>query len=301
MKRLFAIIFLILACSRLGAQDRRWDAALDQYQQICDECIALRNRISAGEQLQMSSVSPLMAQLSDLRNSLQHAGGQMTPAQRLRYESIRMRYDEVFGHRRGAIRIPGLPPICSCAFCLSDSAPVCQNCSSSSPVNSPVNPDNKRTGAPEYGLLFYAGVPDWYFGTMLHLSFAGKPFGAYAKASVSIPYRRGAYECFSDGTTESGFIWTNGKESVSRWSVTAGGTVSPLGWLSLYGGGGYGQRALLWQDVSGNWVKVTDRAEAGFVADAGVIFKYRKLSFLAGVSTFDFSTFSAEFGLGFNF
>ena len=250
----------------------------------------------------MSSVSPLMAQLSDLRNSLQHAGGQMTPAQKLRYESIRMRYDEVFGHRRSAIRLPGLTPICSCAMCLSDSAPMRQDCPSPSSVSRPVHyPDNQRAGSPEYGLLLLAGVPDWYFGTMLRLSFAGKPLGAYAKASVSIPYRRGSYECLSDGTTESGYIWTNGKESVSRWSVTAGGTVSPLGWLSLYGGGGYGQRALLWQDVSGRWAKVADRAEAGFVADAGVIFNYRKFSFLVGVSTFGFSTFSAEIGLGFNF
>lgn len=302
MKRLCAIFLLVLACVALHAQDQRWDAALDKYQQICDECIALRKRISAGEQIPMSSVTPLLAQLSDLRNTLYQAGGQMSPSQRRRYESIRMRYDEVFGRRRIAAHLPGLLPICSCATCMSYPGLMRQHYPEQQPVSRLVSyPTVERAVAPRYGIIFFTGVPDWYLGTMLNISFAGKPYGAYAKVSFSIPYRRGSYECFSNGTTESGYIWTTGKESMSRWSVTAGCTVSPWPFLSLYGGGGYGQRVLLWQDVSDNWANVTDRAEAGLVVDGGVIVHISRLSFLAGVSTFGFSTFSAELGLGFNF
>ena len=136
---------------------------------------------------------------------------------------------------------------------------------------------------------------------MLRLSFTGKPFGAYAKASVSIPYKVGAYECLSDGTVGNGYIWTSGREGVSRWAVTAGATISVSQNFAIYAGAGYGKRDVLWQDVSNKWATVSDLSMHGLVADGGIIVSVKRLNFMAGVSSFGFRAFSAEAGIGYQF
>ena len=90
------MLFLLLPAA-LGAQELKWDAALGQYQRICDECIMLRMRAVSGEAIEASELTSVLARLASLKQTLQDARGQMTPAQRLRYEAIRLRYEEVFG------------------------------------------------------------------------------------------------------------------------------------------------------------------------------------------------------------
>ena len=51
-------------------------------------------RSLAGEAIQVSAITDLLSQMSSLRNTLQDAAGQMTPSQRARFESIRLRYAE---------------------------------------------------------------------------------------------------------------------------------------------------------------------------------------------------------------
>ena len=298
MKRLFAVIPILFICFALNAQDRRWDSALDQYQQICEECISIRSRYASGEAVQAASVASLLSRLANLRNTLKEAEGQMTPAQRLRFEAIRLRYEEVFGTPRSTFLLPSLPALSS----VSES----QNLPGLNPPHY-VSPSNRRPakyvqpGTPQFGFLFYTGVPDLYCGTVITLSFADQLFGIFAKADVSIPYVRGEYECLSDGTTAGGFIWTSGDESLSRWSVTAGITVTPSQLISIYAGGGYGSRNVLWQDISGRWATVSDRSLTGFSADAGIIFNLNRFSIIAGVSTIGINNVSAELGLGIRF
>lgn len=294
MKRLFASILLSIICIGLYAQDRRWDAALDQYQQICDECIDIRARSAAGERIQASSVAQLLAKLSSLRGTLQDAKGQMTPSQRLRFESIRMRYEAVFG----GTRKESLPKVdrTACLPLLLE-APQAQIVPYSPRLSAP-EPDSVPV-APSFGMIVYAGVPDMYYGAMAILQ--GKHIGGFVKGAISIPYTQGEYDCFSDGTTAGGYIWTSGAECISRWSVTAGASYSPWRFITIYAGGGYGIRRTLWQDVSGHWATVADRSLAGFAADGGVIFNFGPVSILAGASSIGFSSVAAEFGLGVRF
>ena len=58
---------------------------------------------------------------------------------------------------------------------------------------------------------------------------------------------------------------------------------------------------MLWQDVSNKWATVSDLCKPGLVADGGIIVSVKRINFMAGVSTFGFSTFCAEFGLGIGF
>lgn len=293
MKRLFAVIFIVFASLSLPAQDRLWDTALDQYQQICDECISVRRRYLAGEDVQTASVTHLLSRLATLRHTLKDAEGRMTPAQRLRFESIRLRYEEVFGTPRSAVKLPSLPALTGTVDCLGPDVLI--------PKHYPAASSAGWDGLPQSGVLLFVGVPDLYYGAMLTLSFPGKPVGAFAKASVSIPFVKGAYDCRSDGTTADGYIWTNGEERISRWSVSAGAIVSPLSFLSVYAGGGYGKSDTLWGDVSGQWARVSDRSVSDVAVDTGIIIYIHRFSLLAGVSTVGFSNISAELGVGFRF
>lgn len=301
MKRLFVVIFIALASFCLSAQDRLWDAALDQYQQICDECILLRGRYASGENVSLASVTQLMARLSELKKTLKEAEGQMTPAQKLRFESIRLRYEEVFGKPRSNVRIPLLPALTGTADCLGLAGLIPEHYTAASSVGTMKKAVAGWEGMSRSGVLLLAGFPDMYYGAMLTLPFPGKPVGAFAKASVSVPYVKGAYDCKSDGTTVGGYIWTSGKECVSRWAVTAGAVISPLQILDVYAGAGYGRQDALWGDVSGQWARVADRSVSSVAADAGVIVYIRRVSLLAGVSTVGFGNFSAELGAGFSF
>lgn len=282
------MLFLLLPAA-LGAQELKWDAALGQYQRICDECIMLRMRAVSGEAIEASELTSVLARLASLKQTLQDARGQMTPAQRLRYEAIRLRYEEVFG-QTAPVRMSRLESV---PALLTDALRQCPSTGLSFKEMPP------RVPKPHAGLVLFAGVPDIYYGAMATVS--GLRFGGFVKASASIPFIKPAYECFSDGTTPSGYIWTNGKERFSRWTVTAGATISVSQIFAIYAGAGYGKRDVLWQDVSNKWATVSDLSMRGLVADGGIIVSVKRLNFMAGVSSFGFSTFCAEFGLGIGF
>ena len=282
------MLFLLLPAA-LGAQELKWDAALGQYQRICDECIMLRMRAVSGEAIEASELTSVLARLASLKQTLQDAKGQMTPAQRLRYEAIRLRYEEVFG-QTAPVRMSRLEAV---PALLTDALQQC-------PVTGlPLKEMPPCAPKTHVGLVLFAGVPDIYYGAMVTVS--GLRFGGFVKASASIPFIKPAYECFSDGTTPSGYIWTNGKERFSRWAVTAGASFTPWRFLSVYAGAGYGHRSLLWQDVSGSWAAVADRSAAGVAIDGGVLVRIGRFSLLAGASAVGFESAAAEFGIGLSF
>lgn len=282
------MIFLVPAA--LIAQELKWDAALGQYQRICDECIMLRIRSASGVSINASEVQTLLSRLASLRETLQSASGQMTPAQRLRFQSIRLRYEEVFG-QSSMPRISSLEPAPELPFTVK---------ALSSNDFVPAGAIHQHKSPPAHvGMILLAGAPDLSFGAMATLS--GLRFGGFLKASASIPFTSAAYDCFSDGTTPTGYIWTTGGERISRWAVTAGAMFALRDFLSVYAGAGYGSRALLWQDVSSRWARVGDRSVSGVAADAGLVFNFGKFSLLAGVSSLGLGAFNAEFGAGVRF
>ena len=144
--------------------------------------------------------------------------------------------------------------------------------------------------------------------------------GLYAKGSWR-PSEASSYDCLSDGTTTTGFIWTSGRESSGALSLSAGasyalvsrpgsGSVASQGSafatssgpgplaLRLYAGAGYGGRTVLWEDASGRWAKVSDLSPSGLSADAGLLLDLGHLSLMAGLSTVSFQTLGLELGLG---
>lgn len=102
--------FLLLAGTFcLFAQDR-WDGILDQYEEICDRCINLRQRIAGGESVPDHAVTALLQELTSLRKTLQDASGTMTELQRTRFHVIQQRYSTASGGtaliRSGQVEAP---------------------------------------------------------------------------------------------------------------------------------------------------------------------------------------------------
>lgn len=286
MRRLIAYFLAVFLCVNLYAQG--WDAALDRYEQICDECIDLRARAAAGEKISSSAIANLLGQLSSLRKTLSEAQGKMTLSQVLRYDAIRGRYEDAFGeHRKTVDAVPYSEPV----LLFLPKVPETDR-----PSPEPSLPPFREPVPLHYGAFIYTGIPDWSLGAMAALS-KGR-WGGFLKGAFPIGTPRAAYDCFSDGTTPSGYIWTSGRKRMSRFSITAGATFAPLPFLSVYAGAGYGARKLLWEDAAGKWASVRDRAAKGLAVDAGIILTFNRFSILAGASGIGFRTLSAEVGLG---
>ena len=69
-------------------------------------------------------------------------------------------------------------------------------------------------------------------------------------------------------------------------------------WLSVYAGAGYGRRTLAWQDIDGNWARVSDWSHKGLTIDAGLLLSWRNLAFSAGLVTLNFKTCIFSLGIG---
>lgn len=94
MKRacLLSFVLLLFLPFHAAAQNSDWDKVLDRYQDICGQCITLRDRIVAGEPVSDRAVTSLLQELTQLRNTLQNASGSMTDEQKARFNAIRDSY-----------------------------------------------------------------------------------------------------------------------------------------------------------------------------------------------------------------
>jgi len=321
-----------------SAQTSGWDTALDRYESICKQCIDLRQRSVAGEPVSAASLTELLGQLASLRSSLQESAGRMTASQRARFESIRLRYVEAFStpassasralsplqppleSPSGMPSLMSVPPAVSVlpygsgSFLLRPDAGYASEYSSGYPAEQ--NKGEHREM--RFGAVGFASLSPLRPGVMARLDFGRA--GIFLKGSFRSA-RDHSYDCKSDGTTASGFIWTTGNELAGATSFSAGGSLllfskdvrsgsgipydvaSRPGFLSLrlYAGGGYGSRNVLWEDVSGQWAKVSDLSFSGLSADAGLLLDIGHITLMSGLSSIAFRNLDIEFGLGFIF
>lgn len=299
------IFILLLTGGSAFAQTEEWDAALDRYARICDQCIELRRQSLAGEPVPMASITELLGELSALRNILQQAGGKMTPMQQSRFERIRQRYADAFDRPDqvpermpflpGLERMPTLPDACR----VTETKPVLPTLLPRKAGNSGPRPGAAAgTKDLHLGLIVFGTLPPPAPGLMLRVDFGRA--GVYAKGAF-FPVSAAAYSCRSDGTTDRGLLWTSGRERTGMWAFTAGASYALTGPLRLYAGAGFGQKTVLWEDVAGQWARVTDLSPKGVAAEAGMLFDFGHLTLLAGVSTITFRTVSLDLGVGMRF
>lgn len=333
MSKLLPYVFLMLPlflCSTAYAQNSRIDAALDRYEVICDKCILLRDRASRGEEISSQELKDLLEQVSKLRNTIQKGSGNMSPAQKNRFDRIRRRYTVAFSGNDGRTDEPVLKvarPVMEVPK-MSWTPPVraitagpalrpfgrltTAQAQGPEKVGEPVEPPALRSFGrlttaqahgpekqrPEIGIL---ALGAWQpsavsYGGMVTITM--ERFGIYLKGWSNFTETRADYSCQSDGTSGGKVIWTSGKESHSSWIAGAGGIFRIAGPLSLYAGSGYGHSLVFWEDSAGKWALVEDYSVKGICADAGLLFTTGRFTASAGAGTTGIKKTALEIGIG---
>ena len=289
-----SFFLMLLAGFPLSAQNAMdWDAALDNYDDICTQCISIREQIQSGEAVGSGVLGGLLNRLSELRKTLSGAKGAMSFDQQRRFDAIRERYARAFNPALlpdTSIRLDGAP-----AARLDTGWPV-------PPPDPPADADVLRRGFHPLwhpAVHAFVSLPVWAPGLMFTVD--NTRWGLYAKGCVSPSPARGDYSCRSDGVSDEGIIWTTGKERRFRYGASAGAIGFPLPCLGLYAGGGYGRTSVFWEDTSRRWAEVEDLTVKGPVLDAGALFRWKRLSVFAGASTVAFRSWSADAGVGVRF
>lgn len=288
---LFSLVFLWVE-SPLSAQRMRWDAALDQYERICDECIDLRDRLAAGESVSTNALAELLSRLKDLRFSLQQAQGDMSPAQRERFNRIRDRYLAPTDPRRTP-----LTPLATLPF-----HPV-------APAVAPVQtllrrpPEPVRATQPSsprfnFGCTAFVSLPEAFPGLMVLVR--RKEIGGYLKGTASFS-PQADYDARSDGTVGSALLWTTGREKYTQFSLSGGLIYAPGPRISFYAGAGYGKQDIRWEDASGKWARITDLSSQGMTVDAGILLTFGHLILQGGAVLREQGRIKVETGIGWLF
>lgn len=146
-----------------------------------------------------------------------------------------------------------------------------------------------------------AAAPEFLYGGMVSVVFRKNDWGAYAKYLSDYQSTSSSYNCTSDGKFSGGKMWLSGNTRTSSYMFSAG--IRKVIWkgLGAFAGVGYGSHSVYWEDVSGNWAKVTDSSVDGAIIEAGVSYTYNLLELFVGVSTISFGYNSLECGIGLRF
>lgn len=146
-----------------------------------------------------------------------------------------------------------------------------------------------------------AAAPEFLYGGIVSVVFRKNDWGTYAKYLSDYQSNSSSYNCTSDGKFSGGKMWLSGNTRTSSYMFSAGARKVIWKGLGAFAGVGYGAHSVYWEDVSGNWAKVTDSSVDGAIIEAGVSYTLKPVEFFVGVSTISFGYNSLECGIGLRF
>lgn len=317
MKRavLSIIALLLISPAYVIAQNADWDKVLDRYEDICGQCITLRDRIVAGEPVSDRAVTSLLQELSQLRNTLQNASGSMTDEQKKRFTTIRDSYSGTTTIQE-SIDEEQTPPTKP-----QDNKPQPEQITINEPVQVPdfsgltiarptvseqqimvpseigadekfsqdqlimetaANPDfDSNNRFPDIEVYIIAGYNrSPVFGGMIAVG--RKPFrSGFISVLTNGSLNSYDYSCLSNGNIQGGGVfWGDGGVADNELFITGGLSVwsNRSGIVSVYLGTGYGINEHLWRDISGKWAVVSDLSGRGIVFQAAAAFRFNHVA-----------------------
>lgn len=284
---------LMLTCALNAQEVSSMDAELSRYETLCQECLELKSRIGYGETVSRRQAESMIEDFVSMNARLKGVKHEMTAAQRIRFDAIGVWFST--GKKPQVQSAPSLealptPPHQLIMTTTPKTDEICR-----------VDHSHDIPGRQDYLRKFILAditCPDMSYGMMAGLQ--GRRWGGFlhfrsdfAKTPETL------YECLSDGSLlNGGKIWTSGESVNSNLYITVGTLIQVVDWLSVYAGTGYGRRTLAWQDIDGNWARVSDWSHEGLTIDAGLLLSWRNLAFSAGLSTLTFKTCTFSLGIG---
>ena len=310
-----------------SAQTSGYDRALDKYAYICDRCVEMRDRAKSGQSVSEASLKSLLEELAALRKTLSGASGKMSAAQLARFEEIKARYRsgimssaEDQAKRSGkntAASIQRLAPLpvagpveapgkfgvrhslhdTSTGSVSGKSVTSIGSVSGGKDARSSVSGRNVASQGLEVSVLADAGIfPIRSFGAAIVATWDG--IGAYVNYRSDFSRNQHSYSCSSDGVTEYGRIWTTGRSRESRAVATAGLAMFTSRRFGFRLGAGLTSYTRCWEDVLGQWAKVSDKSFSGFAVDGGIFLAFRPLLVSMGVTSDFLGHADLQFGVG---
>ena len=284
---------LMLTCALNAQEVSSMDAELLRYETLCQECLELKSRIGYGETVSRRQAESMIEDFVSMNARLKGVKHEMTAAQRIRFDAIGVWFST--GKKPQVQSAPSLealptPPHQLIMTTTPKTDEICR-----------VDHSHDIPGRQDYLRKFILAditCPDMSYGMMAGLQ--GRRWGGFlhfrsdfAKTPETL------YECLSDGSLlNGGKIWTSGDTRSSNLYITGGALMQVADWLSVYAGTGYGRRTLAWQDIDGNWARVSDWSHEGLTIDAGLLLSWRNLAFSTGLSTLSFKTCTFSLGIG---
>ena len=271
--KLLILTMLVLLPGVCSAQQNNWDESLDRYEIICERCLELKRLQEQGKTVPRESVTSLMTQLALLRSSLNAARGNMSAAQKARFDMIRSRIslngNSIAQKERTAIA--ELSPISDrfnqfAAFdAPSEILPPAFESESTLPAVSPET---------EYLISAQAGIfPDFTAGLMLGVLRNKLGFFLRGRHDFKASNGPAAYSALSDGTIPGGeSLIADSPVSRHRYCFGAGAIFKPLDKFALYAGTGYSVFECTITDSQGRTVLLQDISAKGAAINLGVIF-----------------------------
>ena len=323
------LIFIQAVCL---AQQRNWDEALDRYELICARCVELMQQEKTGQDIPKESLSSLMVQLNLLKNSLNEGQGQMSGAQKARFEMIRNHFAAAAGKgsqtttqtepkatvtKKAKGQTP--PPVQpepdtpDSTITIRESWPVIAG----SPVSAPAIADfepglNARTSVTSPAVTACKKRPDILISAQigcyptisygLMAGITGPHWGGYVKYRDNFHHARPEYECDINGILPDGSeIMTDGASAKQRMTVTAGGIRRFGKWAGIYAGAGYGAYSYTLIDYAGRPVAVTGLSSRGFALECGLMGLWGHFYATLGTNITAFKYTDLEAGVGVRF
>lgn len=311
-----------------------WNQALDRYEQICDQCISLRDDIRNGRQVPTSKVSSLFQELARLRAALQNASGSMTDEQKRRFLGIRDRYQlqlDGSANQTESVSKPVSKPSITLKqphrpLSLDFKAAVPDFAAQIMPLTIPDSlffSDNvirnypsgisetsglgvsEVNGASDFWRVHVMGLIDLGNVTQYGMTLAVGmiKYGLLIGAVSNFKTVSSQYECYKDGSINGGgYFWGDGSVAETRFRLLAGIYWSPIDKLMLYANTGFSSVSRYWHDTQEQWARVIDLSGKGALFGAGVIVPIRHLSLTTGIQYDCFTkSVTANVGIGFNF
>lgn len=284
---------LMLTCALNAQEVSSMDAELSRYETLCQECLELKSRIGYGETVSRRQAESMIEDFVSMNARLKGVKHEMTAAQRIRFDAIGVWFST--GKKPQVQSAPSLEalPTPPHQLIMTTTPKTDEICRVDHSHDIPGRQDYLRTF-----ILADITCPEMSYGLMAGLQ--GRRWGGYLRfRSAFVKTPETLYECLSDGSLPNGGkMWTSGDTRSSNLYITGGALMQVADWLSVYAGTGYSRRTLAWQDIDGNWARVSDWSHEGLTIDAGLLLSWRNLAFSAGLSTLSFKTCTFSLGIG---
>ena len=159
------------------------------------------------------------------------------------------------------------------------------------------------------GQLGYSVAPQLSYGAMVGQMYKGIGWYVSARSDFKFGGPKASFSCDKNGLVDGETPFYSGKTYTGHYALHGGfmmnvlekATKNKFNTLGFYVGGGYGQRQLLAETTSGEWIKYSPTSHNGFAANLGLFGSVAGVTLNIGASTINFKYLDLEMGIGFMF